>query len=72
MASFDERSVLLEFYRAANGRSWKYDQGWGKSVSISAWYGVTVDEDGSVVELELQLARLTGVKSESIATPLIV
>lgn len=72
MASFDDRSVLLEFYRAANGRSWKIDEGWGKSVRISAWYGVTVDEDGRLVRLELQFDRLIGENSESVATPLII
>lgn len=66
MASFDEKSVLLEFHRAANGRSWKHE-GWDKSVSISAWYGVTVGEDGSVVKLVLVWARLTGETSESFA-----
>lgn len=60
MASSDDRDVLLELFRATNGLSWKRNDGWNSSASISTWHGVQVDENGRVVKLDLSGNGLEG------------
>ena len=50
-----DRDVLLHLYRTTCGESWKYRDGWAENAEdLSSWYGVTTDENGRVVKLELQ------------------
>ena len=65
MDSSDDRSVLMEFFSATNGPSWRRNDGWGTSENISTWYGVEVDDDGRVVKLDLQRNNLTGEASRA-------
>ena len=65
MDSLDDRRVLLEFFRATNGPSWRRNDGWGTSKSISTWYGVEVDDDGRVLKLKLRENNLTGEASRA-------
>ena len=60
MASSNDRAILLEFFHATNGPSWKKNRGWNTNLSLSTWYGVTVDKDGRVVELWLEHNKLKG------------
>ena len=54
-----ERTALAELYDATGGDSWTNNSGW-KLDSISEWYGVTLDEDGVVSELDLSNNGLSG------------
>ncbi|CAB1108795.1 unnamed protein product [Ectocarpus sp. CCAP 1310/34] len=65
-----DRAALLALFIATNGPSWKKGTAWGTSAPLGEWYGVTVDDDGRVSQLELgdnglsgalppELARLT-------------
>ena len=65
MASLDDRSVLLELFRATNGPSWERNDGWGTSENISTWYGVKMDDEGRVVKLELPGNNLKGEASRT-------
>lgn len=56
----DDRSILMELYSATNGSSWKINYGWDTDSSLSSWHGVTVNEAGRVVELELADNGLEG------------
>lgn len=50
-----DRHVLLHFYRTTRGESWKCQVGWAENAEdLGSWYGVTTNEDGRVVKLELQ------------------
>lgn len=60
MNSSDDRSLLLELFRATNGPSWKKIDGWDTSASVSTWNGVTVDGDGRVVKVEIRRNILQG------------
>lgn len=56
----DDRSVLMEFYFATNGPSWKINYDWDTESSLSKWHGVTVNAAGRVVELHLPDNGLEG------------
>lgn len=60
MDASDDRGVLLELFRTTNGSSWHKRLGWDTSASLSTWHGVTVDEEGRVIKLELDLNNLEG------------
>ena len=62
MASSNDRAILLEFFHATNGPSWKDKYGLNTNFfgRISTRYGVTVDKDGRVVGLWLPDNNLTG------------
>ncbi|CAN0069798.1 unnamed protein product [Pylaiella littoralis] len=53
-------SVLLTFFKATNGPAWKVNSGWGTDADISDWHGVSVDNWGRVVKLELSGNGLNG------------
>lgn len=60
MGSSNDRDVLLELFQATDGRSWKKNYGWNSSASLSTWYGVEVDENGRVSNLNLSGNDLEG------------
>lgn len=66
MDSLDDRSVLLEFFRATNGPSWKINDGWDTSENVSTWYGVEVDADGRVLGLNLPDDGIKGEASRAL------
>jgi hypothetical protein len=49
-----ERGVLLEFYNGLNGDRWRTEDNWNFGDPCwDAWYGVTCDEHGHVIAIEL-------------------
>ena len=53
--SSDEISVLIELNKTWNGSlRWNYE------MPIERWWGVSVDHEGFVVELDLNFKSLTG------------
>ncbi len=54
-----EYQALLDFYQATGGTNWNTQDGW-LDPQASSWYGVHIDENGSVDELGLWQNNLTG------------
>ncbi len=53
--------VALEaLYNAMDGPNWIRSDNWGTDASLSQWYGVGVDENGRVIELDLTENQLSG------------
>ena len=55
-----DRAALLAFYNAAGGPDWIRNDNWLTDIPVQGWYGVTIDDDGRVVELKLCRNGLTG------------
>ncbi len=56
-----ERDVLIAFFHATGGANWRNNENWLSEASLSEWYGVTTNEEGSVTKLVLNDNRLQGV-----------
>ncbi len=57
--------ALVDFYPAAGGEGWKDRTGWLKG-PVMDWHGVTLNEEGRVVRLQLIDNNLTGTISASL------
>ncbi len=57
--------ALVDFYHAAGGEGWKDRTGWLED-PVMDWYGVTLNEEGRVVRLQLIDNNLTGTISASL------
>ena len=55
----EERVALVALYRATDGDSWWWKQGWCTGTPLSEWHGVIV-RDGRVVGLNLRQNNLRG------------
>lgn len=59
-----DRDALMALFRETNGPSkvggWVHKEGWGTSLALDKWHGVTVDEAGRVLKLDLRENNLTG------------
>ena len=55
-----ERDVLAAVYRATGGPHWALNTNWLSDEPIGNWHGVTADESGSVIELNLNRNFLYG------------
>lgn len=55
-----DRAALMALFSATNGESWENNEGWGTTSSIGEWHGVTVNNDGRVIDLDLRENRLEG------------
>ena len=56
----DELRALLTLYGATGGSIWQDNTNWGTGEPLDAWYGVTVDSEGRVIELDLGRNGLSG------------
>ncbi len=56
----EERNALIALYHATDGSAWKNSDGWLSERPLHEWFGVTVDENGSVVRLDLEKNDLRG------------
>ena len=59
-ASLD-KAALVALYNATDGPNWGNNANWLSNIHIGHWYGVTTDDEGRVIELDLS-SRLS--KSE--------
>ena len=59
MASTD-RDVLLVFYRSTDGPNWIDNTNWGTDAALSDWKGVKTNDEGRVLELDLEDNNLRG------------
>ena len=55
-----ERDILVAVYHAAGGANWALDSNWLSDEPIGTWHGVTTDESGSVIDLDLTRNLLIG------------
>ena len=55
-----DQETLVILYRATDGPNWTNHDGWLTDAPLSEWYGVTVDESGSVTRLDLSNNNLSG------------
>ena len=55
-----DRAALVALYKATDGPNWVNNDNWLTDAPLGAWYGVTVNDDGRVVELRLDENGLTG------------
>ncbi len=58
--SGSERGLLTVLYHATGGPAWDVDTNWQTSLSLDQWYGVTTDEHGRVIALDLSDNNLAG------------
>ena len=55
-----DREVLTKFYHATDGPNWHNTENWLSDAPLESWYGVRTDQNGRVVELNLNRNNLTG------------
>ena len=55
-----ERNALIALYNAAGGRNWTSKRSWNSTSAVGNWYGVTTDEEGRVIKLDLHENNLKG------------
>ncbi len=55
-----DRSALEALYYSLNGQNWTNNENWLTGSDISTWYGVSLNGDGRVSELNLTFNNLTG------------
>ena len=56
----DYRAPLVALFEATDGANWVRNDGWLTETPLSEWHGVTVDEAGRIVGLELDDNGLAG------------
>ncbi len=55
-----DRDVLITLFEATDGDNWLENDNWLSSRPIGEWYGVTADDSGRVIELNLYENELSG------------
>ena len=55
-----DRGVLVSLFNSTNGREWDRANNWLSEEDIGTWYGVTANDQGQIVALEIADNNLTG------------
>ena len=55
-----DREALVALYEATDGDNWVNSENWLTDASLGSWYGVTIDDRGRVIELDLSHNGLSG------------
>ena len=55
-----DREALVALYNATNGENWTISDKWLSDAPLGEWHGVTTNDDGRVVELDLSFNALSG------------
>lgn len=55
-----EHQALNKLYQATGGSSWTNQTGWCTVAHLREWYGVGINDNGNVVELNLSSNNLSG------------
>ena len=55
-----DRGALVSLYRSAGGANWSERRNWLTQAPLGEWHGVTVDQAGRVIRLELAENNLAG------------
>ncbi len=56
----NDRAALVALYDSTDGDNWKTNTNWKSSAAIGTWYGVTTDNAGRVIFLNLDRNSLSG------------
>jgi len=64
VAQDSERDILTKFYRDLNGATWLSSFNWNTDIGICTWFGVTCNDDLSVVELKLASNQIVSTKDQ--------
>jgi Leucine-rich repeat (LRR) protein len=56
----DERGALTQLFRSTRGASWRQSDNWCTDEPLCDWFGVTLDDDGHVKDLDLGENNLRG------------
>lgn len=64
--ALDARNTLIDFYYATNGKNWLNHTKWLTVAPLSKWYGVVVDSNDAITEINLNGNNLRGTISSSI------
>lgn len=59
-----ERRILVDFYKETNGDTWTNNTNWCSDKPLAEWYGITVNDKGRVVSINLAGNNLTSVETE--------
>ena len=59
-AAAGDREALLALFAVTGGPNWSSSHNWATDAPLGDWYGITTDEAGRVVELDLQGNNLAG------------
>ena len=60
IAICSDREALVALYEAADGDDWLENENWLSDALLGTWFGVTTDENGRVISLELPENELHG------------
>ena len=63
-----DRDALIALYRSANGDDWLRNDSWLSEAPLDQWHGVTTDENGRVIELDLGENGLSGTIPSELGT----
>ena len=55
-----DREALVALYNTTNGENWRNNDNWLSDAPIGEWYGVTTNDDGRVIALDLNHNVLSG------------
>ena len=55
-----DRVALTALYVATNGANWTRSDNWDTNAPLDQWHGVTVDDNGRVIGLDLSANQLSG------------
>ena len=56
----EDRAALIALYSKAAGHAWDKSRGWCTNAPLEYWDGVSVDDQGRVVRLNLSDNNLVG------------
>ena len=59
-APLSDREVVEILYETTGGRDWTNNQNWLTDAPLRDWYGIRVDNESRIVELNLEQNNLTG------------
>ena len=59
-AAASDRDALVALYWTTDGETWRNSDNWLTEAPMSMWHGVTTDENGRVIELDLWYNDLSG------------
>ena len=59
-AASPDREALVALYNATNGDNWTDKENWLSDEPLGEWQGVSTDDEGRIIKLELWVNNLTG------------
>lgn len=63
-AQASERDILMNFFNGLDGDTWLSNFNWGTDTGICTWFGVTCDDNLSVIELKLASNQIVSTKDQ--------